>query len=167
MLITPERISGDVDAFVAGSKHMAESGTYSAHTFQPVEIHFDGSGTKALALSTGSVTIRLTVEGVEYDMVSWVRFISRVQKFDEAGWRLVTLEAIYDRDSVAPTKPGVGSGQPPPVIDTTGYRASYKYLTWALTLRGYKIAQDLPGTDDEKTMKKCLDESYNWLNGDA
>ena len=86
-----------------------------------------------------------------------------MQKFGEAGWRLLTLEAIYDRDSVAPTKPTAGLSQPP-VIDTTDYRASYKYLTWTLRLRGYKIAQNLPGTDDENSMNKCLDESYNWLN---
>jgi hypothetical protein len=112
------------------------------------------------------VTIRLVFEGVEYDIVSWVRFVTMVQKFEKVGWRLVTLEAIYDRDSVTPTKPLVGSSQPP-IIDTTGFRASYKYLTWSLTLRGYEIAQDLPGTDDERSMKKCLDVAYSWLNGSA
>lgn len=145
---------------------MAAAGTYSSHTFQPVEIHFDASRSKALAFSTGSVTIRLAFEGVEYDMVSWVRFVSMVQKFDKVGWRLRTLEAIYDRDAVTPTKPVVGSSQPL-LIDTAGFRPSYKYLTWALNLRGYKIAQDLPGTDDEESMKKCLDAGYSWLNGSA
>ena len=145
---------------------MAASGTYSSHTFQPVEVHFDGSGAKALAVSTGSVTIRFMYEGVEYDMVSWVRFVSRLQKFDKVGWRMRTLEAIYDRDSVAPTKPG-GAESRAPVVDTEGFRASYKYLTWSLTLRGYKIAQDLPGTDDEESVKKCLDAAYSWLNGVA
>lgn len=118
---------------------MAASGTYSSHTFQPVEVHFDASRSKALAFSTGSVTIRLVFEGVEYDMVSWVRFMSMVQKFDNVGWRLLTLEAIYDRDAITPTKPAGGSSQAS-VIDTTGYRSSYKYLTGSLTLRGYKIA---------------------------
>jgi hypothetical protein len=166
LVLMPSRFSGNIDAFVEGSKHMAESGTYSSHTFQPVEVHFDDSGSKALAFSTGSVTIRLMFEGIEYDMVSWVRFVSMLQKFEKVGWRLLTLEAIYDRDTVAPTKPAVALSQPP-VIDTTGFRASYKYLTWALTLRGYNIAQDLPGTDDEKSMKKCVDAGYSWLNGSA
>ena len=45
---------------------MAASGTYSAHTFQPVKLEFDEPGSKALAFSTGSVTIRFMYEGVEY-----------------------------------------------------------------------------------------------------
>ena len=165
-MLKPSRFSGDVNAFLEGSKHMASSGTYSAHTFSPVEVQFNESRTKGIAFSTGSVTIRLTYEEVEYDVVSWVRFVSKVQKLENVGWRLLSLEAIYDRDSLVPTKPIAGSSQPP-VIETASSRASYKYLTWALTLRGYNIAQDLPGTDDKKSMKKCLDAANKWLTSGA
>ena len=146
---------------------MASSGTYSAHTFSLVEVQFNELRTKGIAFSTGSVTIRLMYEGVEYDIVSWVRFVSKVEKLDNVGWRLLSLEAIYDRDSLAPTKPIIAGPSQPPVIDTASSRASYKFLTWALTLRGYNIAQDLPGTDDKKSMMNCLDAAYSWLNGGA
>ena len=129
-------------------------------------MQFNESRTKGIAFSTGSVTIRLTYEGVEYDVVSWLRIVSKVQKLENVGWRLLSLEALYDRDSLTPTYPIAESCQPP-VIDTASSRASYKFLTWALTLRGYNIAQDLPGTDDEKSMRKCLDAAYSWLNGGA
>ena len=159
--LIPSRFSGDADAFLEASQ---QSTTYSAHTFSPVEVQFNESRTKGIAFSTGSVTIRLAYDGVEYDVVSWLRFVSKVQKLEDVGWRLLSLEAIYDRDSLIPTSPIAGSSLPP-VIDTTSSRASYKYLTWALTLRGYNVSQDLPGTDDEKRMKKCLDAAYGWLNG--
>ena len=165
-MLKPSRFSGDVDAFLEGSKHMASSGTYSSHTFSPVEVQFNESRTKGIAFSTGSVTIRLTYEGVEYDIVSWLQFVSKVQKLENVGWRLLSLEAIYDRDSLVPTKPISGSSQPP-VINTASSRASYKYLTWALTLRGYNIPQDRPGTDDKESMKKCLNAAYSWLNSGA
>ena len=145
---------------------MASSGTFSSHTFSPIEVQFNKSRTKGIAFSTGSVTIRLTHEGVEYDMVSWVRFVSKVQKFEDVGWRLLSLEAIYDRDSLVPTRP-MDESSKPPVMVTANSRASYKYLTWALTLRGYHIAQDLPGTDDEESMKACLDAVYSWLGNEV
>lgn len=165
-MLIPSRFSGNIDAFVEGSKHMALSGTQSAHIFSPIEVQFNESRTKGVALSTGSVTIRSTHQEIEYDMVSWTRFVSKVQKLEHVGWRMLSLEAIYDRDSLVPTKPIAKSSQLP-VIDTSKSRASYKYLTWALTLRGYSIAQDLPGTDSEKSMKKFLDATDSWLSGGA
>ena len=132
----------------------------SGHTIQPIEVRVNGS--KALAVSIGSVNARFAVSGVEYDCVSWVRFVSRLEKPGEE-WKITTLEAIYDKDSIAPTKPGVGTEELD--IDTKCPRASYKFLAWVLEQRGYRIAYDLPGTDDEESVQKCLDAGYNWLKG--
>jgi hypothetical protein len=138
---------------------MATSGTGSLHSVQPAEVHFDESRTKALAFSTGYMTINFEFEGVEYNMMSWLRWVTRLQKSEKCGWRIVRYESIYDHDCITPTKPI----DKVPDINTSGYRASYKYLTWALSLRGYTIDQDQPGTDDEKTVKKLVDGGYDWL----
>lgn len=141
---------------------MASNGTASAHTIQPVDIHINGN--KSLSISTGSVSIRVTLDEVEYDMVSWVIFVSRLSQVEESGgleWRLMTLEAIYDRDSIVTTKPTNG---PMAVIEPSpAARASYKYLDWVLSRRGYSISKDLPGTDVKESMESLMDKSYMWL----
>ena len=93
-------------------------------------------------------------------MVSWLRWVTRLRKAEKAGWRIVRYEAIYDHDSITPTKPI----DKIPDINTSGYRTSYKYLTWALSLRGFMIDQHQPGTDDEKSMKKLIDGGHSWLS---
>ncbi|RVX73374.1 hypothetical protein B0A52_03016 [Exophiala mesophila] len=121
--------SGDVDGFVQGSKAMAKSGTLASHTIQPVEVHIKGS--KAVSVSTGSVQIRLILDDIEYDMTSWVIFLSRlslVSSSRTAQWRLLSLEAVYDRDSIAATKPIVNTSRA--IELSPNARPSYKYLEW-------------------------------------
>ena len=157
------RFTGDIDGFVNGSIKMASSGTASAHTIQPVEVKLNKN--KALVISTGSVNIRSTLDELECDVVSWVRFVSQLARVDGPSgleWKFLTLECIYDRDSVVPTRPLKDHSL---VIQThPEARASYKYLEWVLARRGYTIGKDLPGTDDEPGVKRLIERNEQWLN---
>lgn len=151
------RFQGDIDGFVNGSRKMATGGTGAVHTICPIEIHLNGD--KALTESTGSILIRFEYQGKQYDCLSFTRFISRLEKFD-GEWKLLTLEAIYDRDSITSVLPSapVDFGFAP------GSRESYKCIGWLLSQRGFKIKQDLPGLDNPSSCVKFMDESFRWLN---
>ncbi|CAI7670863.1 unnamed protein product [Penicillium pancosmium] len=149
---------GDIDGFVAGSEGMTTGGTGAVHTICPVEVHVNGN--KALSESTGSISIRFSFNGVEYDCVSLTRFLSRLEYVD-SEWKLLTLEAIYDRDYITPTVPVSVPAEIP--LPKEG-RASYRCISWLLSQKGFKIKQDLPGVDDPASCTKLMEESLTWLH---
>ncbi|KAJ6007655.1 hypothetical protein N7540_011631 [Penicillium herquei] len=149
---------GTAEDFVIGSKKMAESGATSSHKICPVIIHLNEDINRALSESTGSINLRFKYEGHEYDCVSYARFISRLQKVN-GEWKMLTLEAIYDQDSITPAY----SLQTPANFDLEGHRASYRCLGWVLSRNGFQVNQDLPGTDRPETVTRLMDESYRWL----
>lgn len=137
---------------------MSQGGTGALHTINPVEIHVRGD--KALSESTGSIQIRTQHENTEYDLVSWTRFISRLSKTTD-GWRLLTLDAVYDRDSLTPVIPAQAAAAK---FGNLGPRMSYRWVSWVLSERGFKIKQDLPGTDQPESVIKLMESAFNWLN---
>ena len=137
---------------------MAQGGLGAIHTINPVDIHIRGS--KALSESTGNIQIRTQHAGEEYDLVSWTRFVSRLSKTTD-GWRLLTLDVIYDRDSLTPV---VLTQAAPIDLDDLGPRMSYRCVSWVLSKQGFKIKQDLPGTDRPETVTKLMKSSLDWLN---
>jgi hypothetical protein len=158
--LTSLRFTGDIDGFVAGSEKMSRSGTEALHTICPIEVHI--SGTKAISESTGSITVRFTQGGMDYDCTSLCRFVSRLELVDGV-WRMLTLEAIYVRDYILPAFPGKAIMDVPMDV-LKGKRASYKYLGWLLAQKGFEVAVDLPGTDDADSIKRVMDASTAWLD---
>ncbi|KAI5460725.1 hypothetical protein BGZ63DRAFT_454925 [Mariannaea sp. PMI_226] len=148
--------TGDIDGFVAGSRGMAQGGTNALHTICPVEVHVNGK--KAVSESTGSITIRFEHNGQEFDCVSLTRFISRLECVD-GEWKLLTLEAIYDRDYISPTTPFAVSE---PILPKGG-RKSYKCIAWVLAQKGFAIKQDLAGVDDPASAEALMKQAFDWL----
>ncbi|GKZ40115.1 hypothetical protein AbraIFM66950_002418 [Aspergillus brasiliensis] len=147
---------GDIDGFVEGSKGMATGGTGAVHTVCPVEVHLHGE--KALSESTGSISIRFQHDGSFFDCVSYTRFISRLE-FVGGEWRLLTLEAIYDRDLITPVIPQRTAEFHFP----KDARESYRCISWVLSQKGFSIKQDLPGIDDQTSCAQLMEASFNWL----
>ncbi|CAI7583410.1 unnamed protein product [Penicillium pancosmium] len=119
---------------------MANGGVHAAHTIQPVEVHVNGD--KAISESTGSISIRFTLNDEDYDCVSYTRFISRLQRV-ESEWKMLTLEAVYERDSIVPVTPVPPSIGNPKLISTSG-RDSYRWIGWLLSRKGFQIDPNLP-----------------------
>lgn len=138
---------------------MANKGVHAAHTIQPVEVHVNGD--KAMSESTGSISIRFTLDDVDYDCVSYTRFISRLQRVD-SEWKMLTLEAIYERDSIVPVTPVPLSKWDPILVPTSG-RDSYRWIGWLLSRNGFQINPYLPGIDRPTSVTRLMKESWSWL----
>ena len=136
---------------------MSKGGLGATHTINPIEIHIRGS--RALSESTGNIQIRTKHGGEEYDLVSWTRFVSRLCKTPN-GWRLLTLEVIYDRDSLASVIPTQSAAFK---LNDLGPRSSYRCVSWALSKKGFKIKQDLPGTDRPELVTRLMESAFDWL----
>ena len=157
------RITGTIDDFVDGSIKLAQGdGAASAHSTQPCEITVNRD--KAFAVSIVRINIRLVIDNVEFDIISWGRQTSRLARVEFPSgpqWRMLTLGCIYERDTIAPTRP----------VDTSKWkidlpedaRPSYKHLQWALTKIGYSIGNDLLGTDEVERTEKFMVENAEWL----
>ncbi|CAM1503638.1 Fc.00g012290.m01.CDS01 [Cosmosporella sp. VM-42] len=150
--------NGNVDGFVSGSESMAAKGAKGKHSVSPLEIH--KCGNKAVSDSSGVISARFEHEGTEFDLISYGRFVSRLQRIDGGEWKMLTLEVIYEKDAIHPVVPdtsnatfGIGDG-----------RASYKCLAWVLGQKGFKIDQDLPGADVPGSAEKLMEGHLNWLN---
>lgn len=122
-------------------------------------IHFNNDRTRALSDSAGSINSRFEYEGNDYDCASFARFISRLEKVGRE-WKMLTLEAIYDRDTIMPALP-----IPRPArFDMEGHRASYRCIGWLLSRKGFQVNRDLPGTDRPETVGAFMEDSLNWLS---
>ncbi len=117
------------------------------------------SGTKAVAESTGSICARFKHNDVEYDLVSQARFISRLERVDSV-WKMLSLEAIYERDAIHPVFPGAGE----PISDIGDGRASYKCLSWVLAQNGFAVDQNLPGSDKPGSADAMMKANFDWLD---
>ena len=137
---------------------MATRGGKAFHTIQPVEVLFNDD--KALAESTGTINLPVEHGGSEYECISYIKYVSRVQKAGDE-WKLLSLEVIYDRDAIFPVAPLT---KPVTIdVDKLGTRESYKCVTWLLVQRGREVNQHLTGTDRPDSIRKLMDKSLSWL----
>ncbi|KAL3442488.1 hypothetical protein BJX65DRAFT_299000 [Aspergillus insuetus] len=157
---------GDVDGFVAGSREMAARGGGSTiHTITPVDVRINGG--KAFCVSVGSIISRFSSGGVDYDLVSHCRFLSRLQKEGDSGnrgWMMLSMEVIYIHDGIIPAIPADIDVQFQAAVDAgTTTRESYKYLALVLLQRGYRVKDSLPGVDDPQRLEAVMQKNLSWL----
>ncbi|MDB4987930.1 MAG: hypothetical protein JWN04_3108 [Myxococcaceae bacterium] len=144
---------GEIDAFIAGSKQLR--GAQSKHRLSPTIVSVKGD--RALAESSAAIELRFPVEGVLADITSSCRLLSRVLRTPQ-GWRLVSLDAIYEKDFIAPVLPGERL-----TMDTdrlSSLRPSYRFLAY---VSGRPIPDDLPGDDRPELTKALYSEAERWL----
>jgi hypothetical protein len=99
---------------------------------------------------------------VAADTVAFCRHRSRVERVDGV-WRLRTLYAVYQRDTIAPVNPADELTLDAEVL--AGLRESYRYLSyWSLAL-GSSTRQDLPGDDRPDLVAQCVQADEEWLTG--
>lgn len=78
-----------------------------------------------------------------------------------SGWRMLTLEVIYDRDTMTPDFPGMLPA--PATFDTTDHRDSYRCIGWLIASKGFEVNRDLPGTDGPESIASLMSERFAWL----
>ena len=147
--------------FVEASKKRRESGKIFKHRLTPSIVRVNGD--RALAETTASIENRSFVGTVEVDITSYCRFFSRVRK-DDGKWRLLTFDAIYEKDTIAPVNPG-----DKPELDLEvlrRFRPTYRYLSYFNWLRGGEADQNLPGEDRPDLVRALYEEAERWLMAD-
>ena len=152
------RYTGEVDGFISGSEKMASNKVKMLHVLTPANI--DIRENFALAESVGQITCRFDHQSHEYDVTSWFRSISRMEKA-HGSWKMLSFQPIYIRDDIKP----VGSA---PQLDFEQVkewpRKSYRYIAWHIMQSGGQPRQDLYGEDDEKSVETVRSQSQQWLD---
>lgn len=130
----------------------------------------DVRGTKAIAVSACHIHNRHEApDGQEYELQAWLRLITRHEKIstpDGPEWKILTLDAIYIRDMLVPVSPAPGTHN----LDLSlakNARKSYRHLAWNVRANGKDVRDDMPGEDDEVTVRKVMDPVNQWFENDV
>jgi hypothetical protein len=153
---------GTATEFVEASrKKMSRTGAIIStpkHWIMPTILEFNGD--RALIESQATIFDRLTFDNVEFDVMQYCRFVSRVVRTG-AGWRLASFEGIYQRDHIRSVNPA----EPPPVdwelVKTL--RPSYRFLAYTQLRRGYQVNPELLGDDRPDLLDAFYAQEKRWL----
>ncbi len=148
--------------FVARSQLMSQGGLRPLHRLSPPVVHVHGP--RGFVELPAAVEVRFLIDGVEADLISYSRLLYRVER-RTAGWKIVSLAAVYERDTLAPAVPGTVL-----TVDTERFgrfRSSYRCLSYHISLRGAPVRDDLYGDDQPERVGALYDGILQWLRGEA
>ena len=149
--------NGSGAEFVDASVDMAKRGTKAKHRLSPVQVQL--SANRALATLAAIIDIPTKIKGTELIMSAYSRLLYRVERRDEI-WRIAGFDAVYVRDELTVAIPGQAFAVDPAAL--TGFRSSYRLLTYVLREQGFDIGDDLPGDDQPETVAALMQELYEW-----
>ena len=150
---------GDGAGFVAGSAAMAERGTLALHNMSAPVVHVRGD--RAYVEAPLSMRIKIEVDGVAGDLVSFTRLNYRLERRD-SKWRILSLAAIYEHATLTPSTPGQRIEIP--AEDLATYRSSYALLAWNSVREGRTPKDDELGDDRPDDLAVFYDHIWTWLN---
>ncbi len=151
--------SGTGSDFAARSRVMSESGLWPLHRLSPPAIHVNK--TRAFVELPVAVEVRFPLGGVEAELISYSRLLYTVEQRDT--WKIRSLTAVYERDTLTPAVPGTTLDIDPDRL--SGFRPSYRCLSYHISLRGLQPPIDLYGDDQPDRAKRLYDEVLSWLHG--
>ncbi|KAH6659154.1 hypothetical protein BKA67DRAFT_666021 [Truncatella angustata] len=149
---------GNADGFVDMSQRSTPPGLKVIHTIDPVEIAIKRD--KSLVHSNAIISARALVDGVDYEITSWLRAISGLEQI-EGEWKIVSLEVIYNRDSLVPSSP---QEKPISLGELDKFRSSYRHVAWFMSSKGLNVPNDLPGEDDPQSVMQVMKRNQQWFN---
>lgn len=153
-------VAGFLDRTIeaAGERGPGES---SKHWFGNARVWVKGD--RALLETDAMVMGRSEFAGHLFDFTLYIRLYDRVQ-LREGVWRILRMDAIYDRDRLDPVIPGSVPGDLFASVDLKGRDAAVGFMRWRVEKRGDKVPSDIPigGTDSEKKLRA---EGEAWLAG--
>jgi len=157
-LIDISWIRGDAKAFVEGSKDMAARGMKATHRLGPILVTQNGD--RAIATLGGIIDIPTELDGRQFTLSAYGQFLYSVERRG-GEWKLLSFEAIYQRDELTPVMMGDTVLMPPELFQR--FRPSYRNLSWSLHLKGYEVNMGLPGTDRPDTVRAIYQRLYRWV----
>lgn len=143
--------------FVDGSAAMSTRRHPSRHRISPPVVRL--AGDRAVISLPIAIETYPTIDDVECVLSSYARHLYRLQRLGGA-WKIVQLDAIYEREEVAPSMPGQAAR-----IDASeleGLRAPYRLLAWNLARFGYEVPQSLPADDRPEEVARLYRDAFAW-----
>jgi hypothetical protein len=150
--------SGGGHEFVARSAEMNGRGDRAVHRLSPPVVHVDGH--RAYAEVSTAVELRVTFDTRPADLISYTRLNYRLERRN-VRWGVISLDAIYERDTLTPAVPGQGIVIDPGAL--AGFRPSYSLIAYHLAQRGYTIGPDLLGDDRPDEVDAFYAAVWAWL----
>jgi SnoaL-like domain len=152
--------SGSGPDFVTGSRAMSRRGDRSVHRNTPPVVHVHGD--RAHAEVPTAVELQVEFDGVRAHLISYTRLNYRLVRRAD-GWRVLSLDAVYERDTLTPAIPGQRIVVDPEAV--AELRPSYALLALYLRRRGYPVGADLLGDDRPEEVDAFYDRVRVWLAG--
>ena len=142
---------GSGHGFVEASSKMK---THAPHKLNSTLVWLNGN--KAAAVTMACIQTRNELSGRLMDLSSYTRLLYTLRR-EESVWKIVTMDCIYEKDSLVPTLP---VDVEPPCL---GMRTSYSGLATVLSMEGYRIADNLPGDDRPELTAELFERAAQWL----
>lgn len=135
---------GPAEEFVRRSRAAWEAGARVVHSLSGTSI--DVSGSRAIAQTRMTISLRTEVHGVVCDVTCTGRFHDFFE-CREGRWGLVSRHVIYDKDRLDPV--GAQGGDVGLHLDAAvlgRYPEGYRYLAYAQARQGLRVDPELPCT---------------------
>ncbi|KAM0796382.1 hypothetical protein BDR22DRAFT_867272 [Usnea florida] len=155
---------GNVEEFLRQSAQTNKGKINVIHSsFDPVDIHVRGN--LAISQAFCLITSSITLDGVDYELASYMRLFTRLQKLSDLNeWRLLSLESSYVRDRLVTASPGADKGvQLFKINEAQAYPKSYRHLALVMLNRGLKPRPDLPDEDQPESIRRIVDRNRAFL----
>lgn len=153
--VTVSWFHGTGAEFVDASSKM---NSISAHKIYNTLVWLNSN--KAVSITMATIQLRTSIDGCPAELNSDVKLLYRTQKMDGV-WYIVSLDAIYDKDSLIPVYPN--NNIVIPIDEISKLRPSYANLAYVLGKQGLKVSTDLPGMDKPVKVNKLYKEADSWL----
>jgi hypothetical protein len=154
--VTVSWFNGTGHEFVDASSKME---TYAPHKLFDTLVWLNKD--KAVAITMATIQMRREIDGHLLELQSDVKLLYKTQKIDNV-WSIVSMEGIYEKDSLLPVSPVDGIKIPKGEI--AKFRSSYANLSYVLSKTGYAVDSNLPGIDRSVSVAKVYQESEDWLH---
>ncbi len=152
--------TGPGPEFVTRSEAMVKGGSLSVHRLGPPVIQL--SGNRALVEVSAAIEAPTVWQGVNAYLSSYCRIFYRVERRGDE-WRIMSLDTIYERDTLTPSVPGEVVKVDPKSLE--GKRQPYALLALLLEQRGFPVGNDQLGDDQPQNVAAFYDGAFRWLNG--
>ena len=143
--------------FIERSRRAWEAGGQVFHTVNGAHVEVEGE--RAIALTKMQITQRAPVHGVLVDVTCRGRFCDAFEKQDDR-WGLLSRQAIYEGDAMAPVEMGAEVKLDPELLST--FPQGYRHLGYLQTLAGLPVNKNLPGAREAVELVQRL---RAWLGG--
>ena len=143
--------------FIERSRRAWEAGGQVFHTVNGAWVEVEGE--RAIALTKMQIIQRAPVHGVLVDVACRGRFCDAFEKQD-GRWGLLSRQAIYEGDSLAPVDRGADVKLDPELLAT--FPQGYRHLGYLQTQAGLPVNKNLPGA---REAVELVQRMHKWLRG--